>query len=156
MESNRVATEVGVRAGTSVLAKVSGGRASNTLFAGHIDGSIAWLDGRSYRASQTLQSGFPGGVQSLDVKDTLLCCSGYVMDRGGSYLEGIARVFDVRMMRPLAPVAFSPGAYRVKFHPVFSGTLLLMAQTGELQACDAYGSYVNLQVLRRNKWLGFL
>jgi hypothetical protein len=68
------------------------------------------------------------------------------LDRaGGSYLEGVVRVFDLRMMRALAPVAFAPGAFRLKFHPVFSGTLMLMAQGGQLQVCDANGSYMNLQ-----------
>ncbi len=143
VEANRIALQVGVRAGTSVLTKAA---RVNTVYAGHMDGSVALLDPRSFRAAQNLQTGFPGGIQAMDVKDKLLCCSGYALDRGSSYLEGLVRVFDLRMMRPLAPVAFAPGAFRLKFHPVFSGTLLLMAQTGQLQVCDAYGSYLNLQV----------
>ncbi len=143
VETNRVALQVGVKAGTSVLKTQARG---NTVYAGHMDGSIALMDPRSFRSNQApFDSGFGGGVQSLDVKDKLLCCSGYTLDRGSSYLEGVVRVFDLRMMRPLAPIAFAPGAYRLKFHPVFSGTLILMAQAGQLQVCDALGSHANLQ-----------
>lgn len=118
----------------------------SSVYGGQTDGSISVLDPRTFRSASSLFSGFAGGVQSMDVKDKLLCCSGYATDRHGApYLDGLVRIFDLRMMRAVAPIGFASGAYRLKFHPVFSGTMILMAQNGQLQISDAHGSHSSIQ-----------
>ena len=139
--TNRVSLQVSTKSGSGALKSYR-----NAVYAGQLDGSVAVLDPRSFRATHSLFSGFTAGVQAIDVKDKLLCCSGYSIGRGGApFLDGAVRVFDLRMMRPMAPVDFAPGAFCLKFHPVFSGTMILMAQTGQLQVCDTIGSLESLQ-----------
>lgn len=146
VETNRLSLQVGLKAGCTELHAHR-----NALYGGQTDGNVAAMDPRSFRSTATFFSGFGAGVQALDVKDKLLCCSGYTLDRvGNPYLDGVVRLFDLRMMRALAPVGFAPGAFALAFHPVFSGTMVLMAQTGQLQVCDAQGSHGNLQTYAVN------
>ena len=141
VEGNKVSMQVGIKSGCSTLKTFR-----NSVYAGHMDGTASILDPRSFRSTNSITTGFAGGIQAMDVKEKLMCCSGYTLDRGGnSYLEGVVKVFDLRMMRAMQPIAFAPGAFGLKFHPVLSGTMVLMAQSGQLQVCDALGSHSNLQ-----------
>ncbi len=76
-ESNRLALQVGIKAGCTVLQSYR-----NAVYGGQMDGTVAVLDPRAFRSTTSLPSGFSGGIQALDVKDKLLCCSGYTMVSG--------------------------------------------------------------------------
>jgi hypothetical protein len=59
---------------------------------------------------------------------------------GQVLIDSFIRVFDLRMMQMLRPIAFPPGAFSLKFHPKFSSTLIIVSQSGAFQLCDAQGT----------------
>src|SRR3990167_11153207 len=95
VESNRLSLQMSTKSGCTVLQS-----SRNAVYGGQMDGTISVLDPRALRTTSSLFSGYAGGIQDLDTKDKLLCCSGYATDRQGRpYLDGVVRVFDLRMMR---------------------------------------------------------
>lgn len=94
----------------------------------------------------------------------------------GPMLDPMVKVYDVRTMRPLAPIgtsvvvavvyfwcysllsfscrvcrvatspAFPPGAFLLKFHPKFSSSLFIVSQNGQIQICEAQGDPTSLQM----------
>lgn len=46
------------------------------------------------------------------------------------------KVYDIRMMRPLLPVAFAAGPMLLRFHPKLTSTAIVSSQTGLFQVVD--------------------
>lgn len=62
---------------------------------------------------------------------------------GGSFandfiVDPLINIFDVRMMRSLAPIAFPFGANWVKFHPKLPNILVVASSGGEIEFVDMY------------------
>ena len=50
--------------------------------------------------------------------------------------DPFVKVYDVRMMRALLPVAFPAGPTLLRFHPKLSSTAIVTSQTGLFQVID--------------------
>ncbi len=85
------------------------------------------------RAMHKLQSKLIGAIK-------------YRTGQGYPVLDPVVKVYDVRTMRPLSPIAFPPGALFLKFHPKFSSSLFIVSQNGQLQLCEAQGDLTNVQM----------
>lgn len=52
------------------------------------------------------------------------------------YSDPFVKVFDLRSVKPLPPIHFSPGPFLCKFHPTLHGSLLVVSQLGNFQFFD--------------------
>ena len=55
---------------------------------------------------------------------------------GMTVRDSFVKVFDLRMMRSLAPIPFANGPAVIKIHPKFSSFLYTCTPTGQFQSCD--------------------
>jgi PAB-dependent poly(A)-specific ribonuclease subunit 2 len=51
-------------------------------------------------------------------------------------VDPFVKVYDIRMMRPLLPVAFPNGPALLRFHPKLSATAIVTSQSGLFQVID--------------------
>ncbi|KAL6047104.1 poly(A)-specific ribonuclease [Balamuthia mandrillaris] len=133
--------DVGTALGFSCLGR------SRLLCCGGLGGQLSLLDPRSFRLEHRFDS-HSCGIMSLDVKGDLVATCGWTKRAGQSYptSDPMVKIYDLRTMRPLPPVAFPPGAFQVKFHPKFSSSLFVVSQGGQLQICEAQGEQTNIQM----------
>ncbi len=117
------------------------------LCCGHSNGVITVRDPSSLSVQQTFQA-HTGGLTCMDVRDNLLISCGwskrYVPCRiqihgiriESAFVDPFVKVYDLRMMRPTAPIPFSSGPYLAKFHPTFPSSVVIVSQTGQFQIYD--------------------
>jgi PAB-dependent poly(A)-specific ribonuclease subunit 2 len=86
----------------------------------------------------------------VDMKDVTVVCCGLTSRRGSVYCDPLVKVFDVRQAgRALTHLPFPPGPTRLRFHPKFSSTLIVMAASGAVMLTDVQGgggNFKNYQV----------
>lgn len=79
----------------------------------------------------------------------MVCC-GLTSRRGSVYCDPLVKVFDVRQAgRALTHLPFPPGPTRLRFHPKFSSTLIVIAASGAVMLTDVQGgggNFKNYQV----------
>lgn len=91
----------------------------------------------------------------MDLKDVTVVCCGLTARRGSVYCDPLVKVFDVRQAgRALQHLPFPPGPTRLRFHPKFSSTLLVIAASGAVMLSDVQGgggNFKNYQVGNRHR-----
>lgn len=58
-------------------------------------------------------------------------------------MDPIVKMYDIRTMKSLAPIAFPSGPSFLRFHPKFSSTLFVTSLMGQVQICDIGGANMN-------------
>ena len=100
------------------------------------DGSIHLLDSRTLVVVRKW-SAYAGVVNDMDARgDYLLTCGWAHQQYGGLGLERLIRVYDLKNLRPAAPVAFQQGAAFVRMHPKLSSTCIVISQSGAINSID--------------------
>ncbi|KAK4549503.1 hypothetical protein LTR36_006500 [Oleoguttula mirabilis] len=111
-------------------------RAGQYICAAAHDGSIHLLDPKTLVATQCWKP-YANPVNDMDARgDYLLTCGWAQQQYGGLGLERLVRVYDLKNMRPAAPVAFQQGAAFVRLHPKLSSTCIVISQSGAINSID--------------------
>lgn len=79
-----------------------------------------------------------GWINDMDVRSDLLVTCGYSsrQQHGYSALDHFVNVFNLKILHPLPPVPFPPGAAFVRMHPRMSTTCLVASAQGLIYAID--------------------
>lgn len=87
-------------------------------------------------------SGHSGKLADIDVRGSYIATCGYSARRYQSQIDVVAdplvNIYDIRMMKPLAPYPFPAGALRVRFHPKLPNIMVVALLTGQLLFVDIY------------------
>lgn len=116
---------------------------SKFLTLGRSNGSVELFDPVSNQSIKTF-NGHNGILTDLDVEGNYVAtCGCSVRQRrfGGAndfMVDPLVNIYDIRMMRPLAPVSFSVGASFARFHPKLPNIILIASNSGQLQFVDMY------------------
>ena len=63
----------------------------------------------------------------------------------------MVKLYDLRMMRTLAPMSFPAGPTLLKFHSKLPSTVIVGAQSGQFQICDINSlDYINVHFHQAN------
>jgi hypothetical protein len=87
--------------------------AAEQIYVGHECGKISVIDSRSNSIVLQIDS-HPFGVTSIAAQDQLLVTSGLTMRQNIKILENTLRVYDIRTMKMVMPVAVPLGASSVR------------------------------------------
>ncbi|RKP03205.1 hypothetical protein CXG81DRAFT_9832 [Caulochytrium protostelioides] len=95
-------------------------------------GNLVLMDARTCRIEKTVNA-HACSLLSMDVADHMIATCGY-SERGGRLShDQMVKLYDVRMLRSLVPIAFPAGPTVVQFHPKKTGTLVIGSQSGQIQ-----------------------
>ena len=111
-------------------------RSGQYICASAHDGSIHLLDPNTLGVVQTWQA-YAGTVNDMDARgDHLLTCGWAQQQYGGLGLERLVRVYDLKHLKPAAPIAFQQGAAFVRMHPKLSSTCIVLSEYGAINSID--------------------
>ncbi|KAI9715714.1 MAG: poly(A)-specific ribonuclease [Chrysothrix sp. TS-e1954] len=113
-----------------------------------IDGSVQILDGKSFIVLKTWKAHL-GWINDMDANALFLVTCGWSpRQQLGHMLDPLAKVFDLKTLMPLPPVAFHVGAAFIRMHPRMLTTAIIASQSGQLQIVDVMNmSMVNVRHL---------
>jgi PAB-dependent poly(A)-specific ribonuclease subunit 2 len=143
LERGRTVKEVALTQGVACLEWTTRGG----ICVGGVHGEVQICDSRTHRIEHSLTAHSGGVVDMCAQSDLLVTCGWTKATRrrhmpahlpAASYADPMLKVYDMRMMRPLAPVRCASGAgmHRVDFHPRFTSTVIASSQDGHFQLCD--------------------
>ncbi|KAI3402461.2 PAN2 [Candida oxycetoniae] len=108
-------------------------------------GSLELFDPTSNASLKTF-SAHNGYMSDLDVKGNYIASCGYSVKpkrynyhQTPEYLcDPLVNIFDIRMMKAIAPVAFPAGVSSVRFHPKLPNILIIASAFGLIQFVDIF------------------
>lgn len=78
-----------------------------------------------------------GSINDMDANhDFLVTCGWSPRQNYGNMLDPMAKVFDLKNLRPYNPIVFHPGAAFVRMHPRMNTTAVVAGQHGQMQVVD--------------------
>jgi len=111
-------------------------RGSQQICAATHDGHVHFLDPATCKVIRTWKA-HSGWINDMDVRSDLLVTCGYSpRQQHGFALDHLVNVFNLKILHPLPPVAFPPGAAFVRMHPRMSTTCLVASSGGLIYAID--------------------
>ncbi|KAH3903434.1 poly(A)-specific ribonuclease SCDLUD_001073 [Saccharomycodes ludwigii] len=115
----------------------SSDQASNKLiFVGNDNGSVDIIDTTSNKVVTSLKA-HASYVSDIDVANNTLVTVGKT--KKFDYIsDPYVRVFDLRIMRDLTPIAFTAGADFVHLHPVLPSVVVTASNFGQFQFTDMF------------------
>ncbi|CAA9998408.1 unnamed protein product [Nesidiocoris tenuis] len=105
---------------------------SRFLCCGEPTGRIDLRDPLSLKVEHSLET-HTESLSDFDVHGNLLVTCGFSMDQGSLVVDPLLLVYDLRMLRPVAPIELLLEPLLLKFLPSFSSRLAITSQTGQLQ-----------------------
>lgn len=111
-------------------------------------GSVQLLNPKTFAVLKTWKA-HQGWINDMDANTSfLVTCGGSPRQHYGDLLDPLAKVFDLKTLMPLPPVAFHTGAAYVRLHPRMVSTGIIAGTGGQLQVLDIMSStLVNLRQL---------
>ncbi|GAB1725462.1 hypothetical protein NU195Hw_g1870t1 [Hortaea werneckii] len=111
-------------------------RSGQYICAASHDGSIHLLDSKTLAVVHKWNV-YAGAINDMDARgDYLLTCGWAQHQYRGLGLERLVRVYDLKNLKPAAPVAFQQGAAFVRMHPKLSSTCIVTSQSGAIHSID--------------------
>nr|KAJ3418423.1 poly(A)-specific ribonuclease [Polyrhizophydium stewartii] len=111
-------------------------------------GQVLLRDPKTMRAEHTIQA-HAGGIADIDIIGSTLVTCGFFVRNGSPMVDPLVKIYDMRMMRPLAPIPFAAGASFVRFNPRIPTLVFSFAQSGKMQICDIMSpNYTSVTFLR--------
>lgn len=104
---------------------------------GKANGTIDILDARYNRIVHSFRA-HQASLASIHVNGDLLLTCGYSLRHESYVSEPLVNVFDLRNLKPLAPIAFPTGAVFAKIHPKLPSTAVILSQLGQITFIDIY------------------
>ena len=100
-------------------------------------GAVDFLDPITLHVVKTWQA-HTSKINSMDARnDFLITCGWSTRPYGHSpSLDTLAKVFDLKKLEQLAPIAFHAGAAFVQIHPKWSTTSVISSQNGQIHVTD--------------------
>lgn len=103
-------------------------------------GSVQIIDPKSFTVLKTWKAHM-GWVNDMDANSNfLVTCGNSHRQHFGSVADPLAKVFDLKTLMPLPPVAFHAGASFVRMHPRMLTTSIIASKNGQLQVVDIVNS----------------
>ena len=107
LRNNEVISKVPIESPATAIA------AAEQIYVGHECGKISVIDSRSNSIVSQIDS-HPFGVMSIAAQDQLLVTSGLTMRQNIKIPENTLRIYDIRTMKMVMPVAVPLGASSVR------------------------------------------
>eukprot|EP00842_Homolaphlyctis_polyrhiza_P003257 jgi/Hompol1/3932/HPOL_003377-RA len=108
------------------------------------NGQVHLRDPNTLRIEHVINA-HAGAIADLDQIGNMMITSGYSSRSGSLVLDSLIKLYDIRMVRPLAPIPFPSGPLRIKFHPKFTSHVFAFSQSGHAQSCDIMSpNYINV------------
>ncbi|CUM65657.1 uncharacterized protein PRCAT00003305001 [Priceomyces carsonii] len=117
--------------------------AAKFLVLGKTEGTVDIFD----PLSQTTVKTFPGhssSLSDLDIQGNYIATCGY-SSRARSFhpskdfmADLLVNIYDLRMLKALAPIPFPAGASCVRFHPKLPNILVIASRSGQIQLVDMF------------------
>ncbi|KAI8925842.1 ubiquitin carboxyl-terminal hydrolase-domain-containing protein [Entophlyctis helioformis] len=98
-------------------------------------GQVVLRDPKTLQAQHTINA-HGGGVAAMDVSGNVMITCGYSPRDDAVVADPLVKLYDLRMMRQLAPIPFSAGPCQVRFNPRMPAHAFIFGQTGQIQICD--------------------
>lgn len=100
------------------------------------DGYVHILSLTDYSVLKTWKA-HSNAINDMDARnDFLVTCGFSVREFGIPIVDPIANVYDLKNLRPLAPLPFHAGAAYVRLHPKLQTTGFVASQSGQIQVVD--------------------
>lgn len=102
---------------------------------GKANGSVDIFDPKSDSIIKTFVSS-SGKLSDIDLQEHTLATCGYSQRHGSYVLDPLVSVYDLRTLKPIAPIAFPAGASFVRLHPKLSTVAFVASKSGQIQVLD--------------------
>lgn len=111
-------------------------RNSHFVCAATANGRVHLLSPQDFSVQKEF-SAHNGSINDMDANnDFLVTCGWSPRQQYGNMLDPMAKVFDLKNLRPYAPIVFHAGAALVRMHPRMSTTAVIVSQNGQMQLVD--------------------
>eukprot|EP00658_Telonema_sp_P-2_P026105 TRINITY_DN2052_c0_g1_i2.p1 TRINITY_DN2052_c0_g1~~TRINITY_DN2052_c0_g1_i2.p1 ORF type:complete len:1233 (-),score=291.67 TRINITY_DN2052_c0_g1_i2:287-3985(-) len=112
-----------------------------TLLTGNETGQLELRDSRTLTIQASVQA-HSGGVSSIDCKDGLVATCGCSLRHGQYTSDNMVNIYDVRRsLAAVKQVPFMAGPQMLKFHPIYTGTLVVASASGQFALIEVLGDY---------------
>ncbi|CAG8702572.1 16980_t:CDS:10, partial [Dentiscutata erythropus] len=110
-------------------------RKSRLVCCGATSGEVILRDPNTFRVEHRIRA-HTGTISDIDTSGNLLLTCGYSVRHGSLIIDPLVKLFDIRVMRPLAPISFYSGPSFIRMHPKLSTTVFVVSRTGQFHVCD--------------------
>ncbi|KAJ8313873.1 hypothetical protein KUTeg_008434 [Tegillarca granosa] len=110
-------------------------RTNKFLCAGDAGGKVTLYDPKTMKAEHVL-SAHSGALSDFDLLGNLLVTCGFSSRHGSLAIDRFLMVYDMRVMRAMAPISVIMDPMFLRTIPAFSNTILVVSQTGQFQFID--------------------
>ncbi|KAL5006808.1 hypothetical protein ScPMuIL_015614 [Solemya velum] len=108
---------------------------SKFICAGDTSGKVTLFDPKTLKAERVLEA-HTGTLSDFDLQGNHLITCGYANRMNNLAIDRFLMVFDMRVMRAMAPIQVIIDPLFLRFLPTYSNTLALVSQTGQVQLID--------------------
>ncbi|KAJ3209636.1 poly(A)-specific ribonuclease, partial [Clydaea vesicula] len=105
------------------------------IFCGSTTGQVFLRNLKTYEVENVIKA-HSGSVANLDVSGNILATCGFSQRNNTFVIDPLVKLYDLKSMKELAPIAFPNGPLYLRFHPNISSVLYICSQTGILQKCE--------------------
>lgn len=106
---------------------------------GDASGKITLRDKSSLKRLHTFSS-HSGQLSDFDVRGNYLVTCGCSLRNGIFVIDKFLMVYDIRMLKCIAPIRMDLAPYLLRFVPIYSSKFAVVSQTGQFQLLDTTGS----------------
>ncbi|KAJ3333266.1 poly(A)-specific ribonuclease [Blyttiomyces sp. JEL0837] len=117
---------------------------SRYMCCGSSSGLVTLRDPRTLRVEHSWQA-HAGSLSDMDVVGNIMVTCGFSNRAGQLVMDPMIKLYDVRTMKSLPPLAFPAGPSFLKLHPNLSSTIFAGSQGGQFQICDITNPDSNIQ-----------
>ncbi|XP_048246742.1 PAN2-PAN3 deadenylation complex catalytic subunit Pan2-like isoform X1 [Haliotis rufescens] len=115
---------------------------SKYICAGDTSGRVTLYDPQSMKAEHVLEA-HTGTLSDFDLHDHLLVTCGFSNRMGNLQADRFLKVYDMRVMRAVAPIQVSIDPTFLRFVPNYSNKLAVVSQVGHFQLVDPNNTMSN-------------
>ena len=105
---------------------------------GDASGKITLRDKSSLKALHTFYS-HSGQLSDFDVRGNYLVTCGCSVRNGIFVIDRFLMVYDLRMLKSIAPIRMDFAPYLLRFVPIYSSKFAVVSQSGQFQLLDTSG-----------------
>ncbi|CAL8113910.1 unnamed protein product [Orchesella dallaii] len=102
---------------------------------GQPSGHIQLLDPRTYVPEQAIEA-HSGSLSDFDVHGNLLVTCGFSARHGNLSVDRFLKVYDLRVLRALAPIQISVDPFMLRFLPSFSSRIATVSPSGQMEISE--------------------
>lgn len=120
-------------AGFSPISHIS--RSQSLVCCGAQSGTVALRDPTTLKQEHSMMAHY-AGLEQMETEGNYLVTCGFSLKQGHPVRDPLVKVFDIRALRPIAPITFASIPALVRFHPRMPSTLFIASSIGQLQILD--------------------